>query len=145
MKRILAIILAVLMCMTSVAMIASCNKKGDETPTQENTTPAQTEAPTEAPTTEPATTEPMTDEPIVDDLTAAEEAMAYIHQLYKDSLTDTGNYELIKSVKIGDKAFTIEWTITGTDQVTIESKNDTVWLVLVPKAEESLKDATANI
>ena len=153
MKKILAIILAVLMCISSVAMIASCSNKntGDEdvtqAPTQENTTPTQTEQPTEAPSEETTTKgeEETTEEPLPE-LTPIEEAMAYIHQLYKDSLTDTGNYDLIKAVKIGDVTFAVEWTITGTDAVTITEKNDTLLTVVVPKAEaEFTYTLTASI
>ena len=144
MKKILSIILAVLMCISSVAMIASCSNKGDTS--TENTTPTQTEAPTEVPTEVPTQGEEVTTEEPLPELTPIEEAMAYIHQMYKDSLKDTGNYDLVKAVKIGDQTFTVTWTISGTDQVTIVEKNETLLTVVVPKAEaEFTYTLTASI
>ena len=144
MKKILSIILAVLMCISSVAMIASCSNKGDTS--TENTTPTQTETPTEVPTEVPTQGEEVTTEEPLPELTPIEEAMAYIHQMYKDSLKDTGNYDLVKAVKIGDQTFTVTWTITGTDQVTIVEKNETLLTVVVPKAEaEFTYTLTASI
>ena len=113
MKRILAIILALVMCLSAVAMLASCNKDDG----------------TEEPTTAPET-------PV--DTSTLEEAIAYVHQLYKDSLTDNGDYDLVKSVKIGDTVCNIDWTVSGSDAVTIVEKNDTFVTVVIPKfnAEE---------
>ena len=122
MKKLLLLILVLAL---TVSTFAACTK------TEE---PADTTAP-ETTVGEDTTkeTEDTTEEDL-GELTPAEEAMAYIHQLYKDNIAQTiANYDLVKKVVIGEETFEVVWTVVGTELVTIVEKNDTMVTVVVPE------------
>ena len=127
MKKFLLLILVLALTLSS---FVACGKKDNETP--EVTTDAATEG-----TTEPEETTKGEDETTGEDLgdpTPLEDAIAYIHQLYKDNIAETiANYDLVKSVTIEDETFAVVWTIVGTDLVTIVDKDDTMVTVVVPE------------
>ena len=130
MKKFLLLILVLALTLST---FVACGEPKDETP--EVTTDAKTEGTTEKVegTSEDTTDEVTTDE-LIPEPTALEEAMAYVHQLYKDNIAQTvANYDLVKSVTIGDESFSVVWTIEGTDKVTIVDKDDIYVTVVVPE------------
>ena len=125
MKKFLILILV--LALTLSTFVACSNTEKDP------------EVTTNAPegTTEPEETttgEAETEEGELGDPTPLEDAIAYIHQLYKDNIAETiANYDLVKSVTIEDETFAVVWTIVGTDLVTIVDKDDTMVTVVVPE------------
>lgn len=117
MKKLLLLILALVLCF---ATFVACSDK--------NQGEKNTEAPTEAPTT------------------TLDEALSYIHQLYKDMKTDTvASYDLVKLVEIGEEKFEVVWTIEGTDKVTIADKDDNSVTVVVPELGNDVINYTLKV
>ena len=131
MKKFLLLILVLALTLST---FVACSKTEDETP-EDTTAPVVTEGTTageEETSGEDETTE---GEDVLPEPTTLEEAIAYVHQLYKDMAEKTPNsYDLVKSVLIGDVVCTVNWTIEGTDKVTIVDKDDNKVTVVIPEA-----------
>lgn len=111
MKKLLLLILALALC---IATFAACTTKKDPDKGTEKPSESQTEADEES--------------------TPLDDALSYIHQLYKDMKTSTvASYDLVKVVTIGDETFEVVWTIEGTDKVTIADKDDNNVTVVIPE------------
>ena len=150
MKKLLLLILVLAV---AVCAFAACNKdkdNADETTAAttvvetEGTTAGDTETTTTAGETEATTTVDTegtsagetegTTEEVFGEPTVVEDALAYIHQLYRDMKADTASsYDLVKIVEIGDVVCNVVWTIEGTDAITIVDKNDNMVTVVIPE------------
>ena len=149
MKKLLLLILVLAV---AVCAFAACNKDKDNTAettaattvvdtegttveATEGTTAGDTEATTTVDTegTSAGETEGTTEE-VFGEPTVVEDAIAYIHQLYRDMKLDTtSSYDLVKVVQIGDVVCNVVWTIEGTDAIAIVDKNDNMVTVVIPE------------
>ena len=145
MKKLLAVLLALVMC---VSILASCNLPGknDET-TPAETTPAETtpaETTTEAPaeTTTGSETPDGPTEPTFD----VEAAADYIYNLYKDKSITAADFDVTSKVAIEGIIHTVEWSV-DTDKVTITQKNANTYTINVDETsiEEVAYVLTATI
>ena len=129
MKKILALVLALLMCVSCLAIFASCNVTSNEN--KETETAKPTEKPTEAPEA-PAT---------------LEAAKTFLFSMYKDSASPKNDYDIVGKVMIGTTAFAVTWTVDS-DKISIkESSKADFWTVDLPdaNAEEFEYVLTATI
>ena len=123
MKKLIAICLAMLMCLT---MFAAC---GDKTETPADTTPG-TNASTEnkgTEATEPETAEQDTQgETAAPEATPLENAKAFVKNMYngflKDNKTGT-DYTLVPQVMVANVAYKVTWTV-NTDKVVVTVSED---------------------
>ncbi|MBQ2385597.1 MAG: hypothetical protein II292_05245 [Clostridia bacterium] len=93
MKKILALVLALIMCVSCLAIFAGCNSTSNEN--KETETAKPTEKPTEAPEA-PAT---------------LEAAKTFLFSMYKDSASPKNDYDIVGKVMIGTTAFAVTWTV----------------------------------
>jgi len=131
MKKILALVLALLMCVSCLAIFASCNV---DTPDDKND-PTDTQKPTEKPTEAPEA--PAT----------LEAAKTFLFSMYKDSASPKNDYDIVGKVMIGTTAFEVTWTVDS-DKISIkESSKEDFWTVDLPdaNAEEFEYVLTATI
>lgn len=130
MKKILALVLALIMCVSCLAIFAGCNN--DTTNENKETETAKpTEKPTEAPEA-PAT---------------LEAAKTFLFSMYKDSASPKNDYDIVGKVMIGTTAFAVTWTVDS-DKISIkESSKADFWTVDLPdaNAEEFEYVLTATI
>ena len=129
MKKILALVLALIMCVSCLAIFASCNVTTNEN--KETETAKPTEKPTEAPEA-PAT---------------LEAAKTFLFSMYKDSASPKNDYDIVGKVMIGTTAFEVTWTVDS-DKISIkESSKADFWTVDLPdaNAEEFEYVLTATI
>lgn len=130
MKKILALVLALIMCVSCLAIFAGCNN--DTTNEDKETETAKpTEKPTEAPEA-PAT---------------LEAAKTFLFSMYKDSASPKNDYDIVGKVMIGTTAFAVTWTVDS-DKISIkESSKADFWTVDLPdaNAEEFEYVLTATI
>ena len=129
MKKILALVLALIMCVSCLAIFAGCNDTANENKGTETEKP--TEKPTEAPEA-PAT---------------LEAAKTFLFSMYKDSASPKNDYDIVGKVMIGTTAFTVTWTVDS-DKISIkESSKADFWTVDLPdaNAEEFEYVLTATI
>ena len=91
MKKILAFVLALVMCL---GIFAGCGSEP---------------APTQAPETTPVETEPAAPDTSAEDL---ESAAAYVKALYKNAAASTpSSYQRIGAVRVGDVEYTVTWSV----------------------------------
>ena len=91
MKKILAFVLALVMCL---GIFAGCGSEP---------------APTQAPETTPVETEPTAPDTSAEDL---ESAAAYVKALYKNAAASTpSSYQRIGAVRVGDVEYTVTWSV----------------------------------
>ena len=131
MKKILALVLALLMCVSCLAIFASCNI---DTPDDKND-PTDSQKPTEKPTEAPEA--PAT----------LEAAKTFLFSMYKDSASPKNDYDIVGKVMIGTTAFEVTWTVDS-DKISIkESSKADFWTVDLPdaNAEEFEYVLTATI
>lgn len=131
MKKILALVLALIMCVSCLAIFASCNV---DTPDDKND-PTDTQKPTEKPTEAPEA--PAT----------LEAAKTFLFSMYKDSASPKNDYDIVGKVMIGTTAFEVTWTVDS-DKISIkESSKADFWTVDLPdaNAEEFEYVLTATI
>ncbi|MBR2347334.1 MAG: hypothetical protein IKA68_07005 [Clostridia bacterium] len=129
MKKILALVLALIMCVSCLAIFAGCNDTANENKGTETEKP--TEKPTEAPEA-PAT---------------LEAAKTFLFSMYKDSASPKNDYDIVGKVMIGTTAFEVTWTVDS-DKISIkESSKADFWTVDLPdaNAEEFEYVLTATI
>ena len=129
MKKILALVLALIMCVSCLAIFAGCNSTSNEN--KETETEKPTEKPTEAPEA-PAT---------------LEAAKTFLFSMYKDSASPKNDYDIVGKVMIGTTAFAVTWTVDS-DKISIkESSKADFWTVDLPdaNAEEFEYVLTATI
>lgn len=129
MKKILALVLALIMCVSCLAIFAGCNSTSNEN--KETETAKPTEKPTEAPEA-PAT---------------LEAAKTFLFSMYKDSASPKNDYDIVGKVMIGTTAFAVTWTVDS-DKISIkESSKADFWTVDLPdaNAEEFEYVLTATI
>ena len=129
MKKILALVLALIMCVSCLAIFAGCNSTSNEN--KETETAKPTEKPTEAPEA-PAT---------------LEAAKTFLFSMYKDSASPKNDYDIVGKVMIGTTAFAVTWTVNS-DKISIkESSKADFWTVDLPdaNAEEFEYVLTATI
>ncbi len=70
--------------------------------------------------------------------TPLENALEYIHQLYKDMALVTGaDYDLLKVVSSGGESFTVTWTVSDS-RITIVDKDDSLVTVVIPESDEDI-------
>lgn len=130
MKKILALVLALIMCVSCLAIFAGCNN--DTTNENKET---ETEKPTEKPTEAPEA--PAT----------LEAAKTFLFSMYKDSASPKNDYDIVGKVMIGTTAFAVTWTVDS-DKISIkESSKADFWTVDLPdaNAEEFEYVLTATI
>ena len=130
MKKILALVLALIMCVSCLAIFAGCNN--DTTNENKET---ETEKPTEKPTEAPEA--PAT----------LEAAKTFLFSMYKDSASPKNDYDIVGKVMIGTTAFAVTWTVNS-DKISIkESSKADFWTVDLPdaNAEEFEYVLTATI
>ena len=117
MKKILALVLALIMCVSCLAIFAGCNTTNDEN------------KPTDAPTEKPTEDNQSTDAPAT-----LEAAKTYLFSMYKDSASPKQDYDIVGKVMIGTTAFTVTWTVDS-DVISIkESTKADHWTVDLPDA-----------
>ena len=119
MKKILALLLALIMCVSCLAILASCN-----TDTNANNGDEGTDAPTEAPES--------TDAPATLDA-----AKTFLFSMYKDSASPKADYDIVGKVMIGTTAFTVTWTVDSDKIAIVESSKADFWTVDLPDANEA--------
>lgn len=119
MKKLLLLILVLSLTLTT---FVAC--KNDDNPEETSGEPSQSEEESTTGDAEPG------------EETVLEQAIAYIHQLYKDKKEATqSNYDLVKSVQIGETKCEITWEIIGTDTVKLtENAEKNIVTVNVPEA-----------
>ena len=119
MKKILALLLALIMCVSCLAILASCN-----TDTNANKGDEGTDAPTEAPES--------TDAPATLDA-----AKTFLFSMYKDSASPKADYDIVGKVMIGTTTFTVTWTVDSDKIAIVESSKADFWTVDLPDANEA--------
>ena len=68
-----------------------------------------------------------------------EDAKAYLESYYEDEKTVTPvDYELLAQIIIGDATYTVEWTVEGTDKVTVSAADGKVTVNLDEKSPEEV-------
>ncbi len=76
-----------------------------------------------------------TDEPDAPVVYNVNAAATYVHNMYKDKTTMTGDLEVTSKVVIEDVTYTVEWA--ATEGATITKKNDNVYIVDVNETTET--------
>jgi DNA/RNA endonuclease YhcR with UshA esterase domain len=155
MKKLLVLLLALVLC---VGTLASCdfNFKGETTTpaetTPEVTTPAETtpeETTPEATTPEETTPENTTPEettpgdgpevPPEDDGYDVEAAADYIYNLYKNKEITAADFEVTAKVAIAGVVHTVEWSV-DTDKVVIKTNPENANVFIVDVNETSVEE-----
>lgn len=117
MKKILALLLALIMCVSCLAIFASCNNTDDKEGEGTN-------APTDAPV---ATDAPAT----------LDAAKTFLFGMYKDSASPKTDYDIVGKVMIGTTAFTVTWTVDSDKIAIVESSKADFWTVDLPDANDA--------
>ena len=112
MKKILSILLAAVLVFSLAALVAC-----------QDSTPITTETETE--TTAPAET-------------PLDSAIEYIRQLYKDTTKTNMDYNVVTSVKVGDKSFTVTWTVDVETITVVDNEDGTATIDVPDKAEADI-------
>ena len=125
MKRLIALLLVLAMCL---GMFAGCSKEVVE----------ETEAPTET-TTEPAETTPT--EPAVD--TSLEKALEYLRVFYKNAAEKTVmDYTRLGAVRIGTTTYPITWTVDADPELIqiVENEDGSVTIDINEETAKTLAE-----
>lgn len=117
MKKILALLLALIMCVSCLAIFSSCNDTNDNDGEGTN-------APTDAPV---ATDAPAT----------LDAAKTFLFGMYKDSASPKTDYDIVGKVMIGTTAFTVTWTVDSDKIAIVESSKADFWTVDLPDANDA--------
>ena len=129
MKKILILIFALVLCfaMASCEYLAEIPYVGDFFADEEDVTDELPDEPSDEPS----------DEPEVDaDLKAAYD---YVHQMTKTISEKTGaNYSVTGSVKIGEKTYTVTWTVSDNRIDLVPSEDGLTVSVVVPEPAEDI-------
>ena len=115
----------------------------DEWTTREDPTDKEN-ATEEEPTTEKYTfngEENTTDEEFTTakDTEVADAVTDYLFTIYDNAIIDSGSYDFISHIRMGDVYVPITWSIEGTDKVTIVKKDDNFVTLIVPEVTEELR------
>ncbi len=146
MKKIIAIFLAVIMCL---AIFAACDKKGnEETTTSGSGTSASTETPTESAGSESESESESVTDPTPDieyDVEAAVANLNALYAKYKENNVTGADFTLVSQVRIANVPYTVDWASNNEKVKAIKGESDWTIDLEHKTAEEYSYTLTATV
>ena len=112
MKKFIALLLALVMC---IGLVACGNTNTPSTPSQDPTTPPPSESVTPPASEEPTPTVDPEPAPVAGDYVA--DAKSYVRAMYKDKAGKVlRDFDVVASVKIGEFTYDVTWTTDAAEE-----------------------------